>query len=305
MASLTTLPRYSDGLSFIYLERAVLEREAQSVTAIMSEGRVSLPAANMACLLLGPGTRITHSAVGALADAGCCIIWCGEGALKFYASGRAKAGHSKNLELQARQWADPELHMKVVRRMYGIRFGEVLSNKLSLQQIRGREGARVREAYRLSAEKFGIEWNGRNYSRDNWQSSDPVNRALSSANAALYSICLAGVISSGFSPGLGFIHQGKPLSFIYDIADLYKLDLSIPAAFAAASNGSDKIERAARSGIRDGAYKLQLLDRIVGDLKRLYGSEEVSFEQIPLPTAELWDPSGNIRGGVSYGNPRS
>jgi CRISPR-associated protein Cas1 len=300
--NLKVLPRFSDGLSFLYLERAVLEREDRSVAAFTAQGRIGLPAAGLACLMLGPGTRITHAAIQVLADCGCVTVWVGEDGLRYYAGGFGKTRSSAALSRQAQLWANRRSHEAVVRRMFELRFGERLPDSLTLQQIRGKEGARVRDAYRVASESTGVPWSGRQYSRDDWQQSDPVNRALSAANAALYAVCLSGIVTSGYSPALGFLHVGKQLSFVYDVADLYKLQLSVPAAFEAAASGESGVERRARAGFRERAHQFKLLDRVVDDLKSLF--QVVPHDRFASDAADpggLWDPlAGQVPGGTSY-----
>lgn len=220
--NLRSLIKFRDSLSFIYLEHAVIEREDRSVAAFTAEGRISIPAAGLGCLLLGPGTRVTHAAIGALADCGCGVVWVGEGACRFYASGTGKARSSANFERQVAAWADPARRMATVRTLYGMRFPEGLRPSLTLQQIRGKEGARVRDAYQAASRLYGVPWDGRSYVADNWSSATPINRALSTLNSALYGLCHAAIVAAGFSPALGFIHVGKQLSFVFDLADLYK-----------------------------------------------------------------------------------
>lgn len=302
MKNLKILPRFSDGLSFVYLEHAVIERADKSVAAFTSEGRISLPASGLACLMLGPGTRVTHAAVNTLSDNGAVIVWVGEDGLRFYASGFGKTRSSSNLVRQAMLCSDPKEHGRIVRRLFEMRFGDPIPVTMSLQQIRGREGARVRDAYRAASEKSGVEWNGRNYDRDKWENSDPINRALSAANSALYAVCLAGLVSAGYSPALGFIHVGKQLSFVFDLADLYKLELVVPAAFEAASEGADDIEKRARTKFRERAHEAKLLARVITDLKALFdeGGEGSFEEDVSLP-GRLWDGAGKeVEGGKRY-----
>src|SRR5690554_5875285 len=185
--------------------------------------------------MLGPGTSITHAAVKTLAESGCLVIWCGEQGIRFYAQGMGETRSASRLLHQATLYADPELRSHVVVRLYRMRFIEDLPSSLTLQQLRGREGSRVREAYARASEASGVPWTGRSYDRNNWSNADPVNKALSVANSCLYGICHAAIVSLGYSPGLGFIHTGKLLSFVYDIADLYKVEITIPTAFHAAA----------------------------------------------------------------------
>lgn len=298
--NLKALSRFSDSISFVYVEHAVLEREDQSVAAFTDQGRIDLPAANLSTIMLGPGTRITHGALNVLAGCGCVIAWVGEEGLKHYAVGQAKARSSAALERQCRMWADDGQRAAVVRRMYGLRFGESLDPRLTLNQVRGKEGARVRDAYRDAAEQFGVEWTGRSYKQQDWDAADPVNRALSAANAALYAVVLAGLHAYGYTPGLGFIHTGKQLSFVYDMADLYKMRVSVPAAFEAAAAGMQGVERRARRLFRERAQAARLLDCLGTDLGKLFGPTEPDSPEGDAP-ADLWSPGGSVPGGVLYG----
>lgn len=298
MSNLRALSRYSDSLSSIYLEHAVIEREDHSVSAYTPEGRISLPAANLSSVMLGPGTRITHAAVKILADCGVVLTWSGSDGLAFYACGQAKTRSSTGIEQQAACWADPERRLQVVRRMYQARFSERLSAQLSLQQIRGKEGVRVRDAYQRLATQYGVVWNGRNYDRKNWATADPVNRALSAVNASLYSIVLAGVHSLGYSPSLGFVHTGKQLSFVYDVADLVKTETSMPAAFEAAATGLEKVESRARRILRDRCSHDRLQDRLTRLIPALFAAEpEHTLAATAETVAGLWDPNGIVPGG--------
>jgi CRISPR-associated protein Cas1 len=301
--NLRALSRYSDSLSHVYLEHAVIEQEGHSIAAFTPDGRITLPAANLSSLVLGPGTRITHAAIKVLAECGTLIAWTGGEGLKFYACGQSKTRLSQGIELQARYWADPALHLQVVRRMYAYRFHEVLSEQLTLQQIRGKEGVRVREAYQKLAREYGVIWNGRRYERDSWDDADPINKALSAANSALYAIVLAGLHSLGYSPSLGFIHTGKQLSFVYDVADLVKTDTSMPAAFEAAASGADKVESRARRILRDRCCHERLQDRLTKAVPALFAAKaEEGDRATGNEVVSLWDGEGTVRGGQLYGS---
>ena len=296
--NLRTLSRYSDSLSFVYLEHAVIEREEHSIAAFTADGRITLPAANLSTLILGPGTRITHEAIKVLANCGSLVSWTGSEGLSFYACGQSKTRLSRGLEKQSCYWADSELHMTVVRRMYQYRFSDLLPSGLTLQQIRGKEGVRVRDTYQALSRQYGVCWSGRSYERNSWDKADPVNRGLSAANAALYSIVLAGIHSLGYSPSLGFIHTGKQLSFVYDVADLVKTETSFPAAFEAASIDADKVESRARRILRDRCSHLRLQDLLTRAVPALFASEsENSNAATADVVAGLWDQDGTVSGG--------
>ena len=225
--------------------------------------------ASLAALLLGPGTTVTHGAVRTLAEAGCSLVWCGEQGVRCYAQGIGETHKSYRLMRQAELSAVPEQRLQVVERMYRARFPEPLPAGLRLEQIRGREGIRVREAYAEAARRFGVDWNGRNYNRSDWDAADPINRALSAANACLHGLVHAALLSSGYSPALGFIHQGKQLSFVYDIADLYKMQLTVPVAFSVVAESLPSLETQVRKRCRDAFTNLRLLQRIVPDVDHL------------------------------------
>ncbi len=276
----------------------MIEREDHSIAAFTAEGRITLPAASLSSLILGPGTRITHAAVKVLADCGVLLAWTGSDGLAFYACGQAKTRLSAGIQQQAFCWADPERHMQVVRTMYQIRFSEQLSAALTLPQIRGKEGVRVRDTYQRLAAHYGVAWQGRSYKRGGWQEADPVNRALSAANAALYAIVLAGIHAMGYSPSLGFIHTGKQLSFVYDIADLVKTETSIPAAFEAASCGSETVESRARRILRDRCSHERLQDRLTRLIPALFASApEDPITATADSVAGLWDLTTVVPGG--------
>jgi CRISPR-associated protein Cas1 len=192
--------------------------------------------------------------------------------------------------------------------MYEYRFpGEDLSG-LSLAEIRGREGVRVREAYACASRETGVPWQGRNYKRDSWNASDPVNRALSAGNSCLYGLCHAAILASGYSPALGFVHTGKALSFVYDVADLYKAETTIPLAFEIARQGAGDLESRVRRNLRDRFFESRLLERILPDLSLLLAADTTSeeaqdgFEADDAQPSGLWDGAGQIvDGGVNHG----
>ena len=272
-----------------------------------------MPCASLALLLLGPGTSITHAAVAALADNGCLVYWVGEGGVRFYSHGQGLTRNADNLLHQARLWADPALRLQVVLRLYRMRFAESLPDNLTLQQIRGNEGVRVREAYARASRETGVPWQGRAYRRDAWDAADPVNRALSAANSCLYGICQAGIQAVGLSPALGFIHTGKMLSFVYDVADLYKTRVSIPIAFGETARGLEKLETRVRQACRDAFNEQGLLKQIVLDLQfalelkhRAGIAPAADFDGDAALPGDLWDPeAGSLAGGQNFGEPEA
>ncbi len=297
MRDLRMLPKLRDSWSYLYVEHCRVDQEDKAVAFHDAAGKIPVPCATLAVLMLGPGTSITHAAIRVLAETGCSVLWTGEHGIRFYAQGLGENRSSEGLLRQARLCSDPELRLKVIIKMYETRFGEPLPPGLTLQQIRGREGARVREAYSKASRETGIPWSGRCYDRGRWDSADAVNRAVSAANSCLYGICQAAIVSLGYSPGLGFIHTGKQLSFVYDIADLYKVDTTIPVAFRATASAKHNLEQTVRRMCRDMFVDVRLLERVVTDIERLLCPEDTDnsklsddFSDDPARPAPLWDP---------------
>jgi CRISPR-associated protein Cas1 len=282
MQDLYGLPKLRDSLSYLYVEHAVIEQAGHAIELWKKEGRTLVPAASLCVLMLGPGTKITHAAVKVLADNGCSMLWTGEEMTKFYAQGLGETRKAYHLLKQAEIACNPVKHTRVCIRMYQKRFEETLDPSLTLPQIRGFEGVRVRRAYKVASETYGVQWHGRLYDRSNWGGSDPINRALSAANATLNSICHAAIVSGGYSPAIGFVHTGKQLSFVYDVADLYKADLTIPLAFSIVAESNQNIERRARMACREKFREVKLLERILPDIDDI-------LEVPPEPSGEVLD----------------
>lgn len=305
MTQLQLLPRVSDGWTFLYVEHAKVEREDHAIVLLDERGRVSVPIAMLSTLIFGPGTSVTHAAMVALAENGCSAIFAGEGLARFYASGLGETRSASNLMAQARAWADPQEHRQVVERMYRMRFREGLAPDLTIEQVRGMEGVRVRDTYQRLSRETGVPWRGRNYQRGSWKAADPVNRAISAANAAMYGLCHSVIVATGFTPGLGFVHTGKSLAFVYDVADLYKCEITIPLAFRLVAEREDDIESRVRKACRDGFRETRLLSRVVPDIRRVIGLEPEQAELLQQDDdsllLELWDEGqGAIAGGRNF-----
>jgi CRISPR-associated protein Cas1 len=293
-ADLHLLPKFRDRLSYIYAEHAIIERDEKAVAIWDAEGgKTQVPVASIGLFMLGPGTKISHAAIDVLARNSCLVSWVGEESVRMYAFSTGGTHSSARLVRQAELVSDPTERMRIARKLYALRFPEALSEEHSMEQLRGKEGARVRSAYETLAAQFGIEWQGRNYDRNKWQGSDAANRALSSANACLYGVCHAAILTMGFSPALGFIHTGKQLSFVYDIADLYKLELSVPVAFEQAAIGSDEVDRRVRYALRDKFRETKFVAKVAEDLISLFAGdideEEMDvYDEDPALPADLW-----------------
>ncbi len=295
--TLSEMPVISDRMTFIYLEHCRISREDGAVTVKDIEGTVYIPAAAITVLLLGPGTEITHRAMELIGDTGVSVIWVGERGVRYYAHGRALNSHTKLIEKQAKLVSNTRSHLDVVRKMYEMRFKGENTNGLTLQQLRGREGARMRRIYREQADLHNVEWHGRDYNPDDFSSGTPVNQALSAGNVCLYGLATAVITALGCSPGLGFIHVGHEFSFAYDIADLYKAEITIPLAFELAEAEIPDIANVTRRRIRDIFLRTHILERMVRDIKYLLDGSEDGEQKIAL-----WDNQHDtVEFGVSYG----
>jgi CRISPR-associated protein Cas1 len=242
--------------------------------------RTHIPVGSVACLMLEPGTRVSHAAASLAARVGTLLIWIGEAGVRLYASGQPGGARSDRLLYQAKLALDEQARLKVVRRMYGFRFGEEPPAKRSIEQLRGIEGARVRREYQLLAQKFDVPWTGRDYDPVDWGAANPVNRALSCATSCLYGLSEAAILAAGYAPAVGFIHTGKALSFVYDIADLFKFETVVPHAFRLAAKPTHELERQVRHACRDVFRQTRLLERIIPTIE-----EVLSAGELPRPSA--------------------
>jgi CRISPR-associated protein Cas1 len=300
-AELQELPQIKERISFLYLERCLINRQDSAISVTDERGTVNVPAASLSVLLLGPGTSVTHRAMELIGDVGSSVLWIGEHGVRYYASGRPLTHSATMLISQAELVTNMRSRLVVARKMYQMRFAGEDVSTLTMQQLRGKEGARVRKIYRECAKQNSVEWNGREYDPDNFAGDSLVNQALSAGTACLYGIAHSVIVALGCSPGLGFVHTGHERSFVYDIADLYKAEFVIPLAFKMAADETDDIGAETRRALRDAIASKHLLERIVKDIQYLLLDDkglEVSYDDI----VNLWDEkNGLVKNGISYG----
>ena len=171
---------------------------------------------------------------------------------------------------------------------------------------------RVRLSYGQPSRDSEVPCNGRKYTRGSSCSTDPIHRALSAANSLLNGLCHAAIVSGGYSPGLGFIHTGKQLSFVYDVADLYKADITIPIAFATVAESEEKVESRVRTACREKFKEAKLLQRILPDIDELLDLQETAdiptieadgdVDADPALPTEYWDRIEGKKGGQNDHN---
>jgi len=256
--------------SMIFIEKGQIDALDGAFVVVDKTGvRTQIPVGALACIMLEPGTRVSHRAAALASRVGTLLVWVGEAGVRLYASGQPGGARADRLLYQAQLALDDKARLRVVRKMYELRFGEKPPERRSVEQLRGIEGARVRKMYQLLAKQHGVRWKRRDYDPEVWDASDLPNRCLSSATACLYGITEAAVLAAGYAPAVGFIHTGKPLSFVYDIADIFKFDTVVPLAFRIAARKPREPERAVRLACRDLFRKKKVLKRIIPTIEQI------------------------------------
>lgn len=290
-------------MSFLYVEHCKINRQDGAVTITDARGTVHVPGANLSVLLLGPGTNVSHRAMELLGDAGASVLWVGEQGVRYYAHGRPLTHAARLLIRQADLVSNTRSRLAVARHMYQMRFPNEEVSHLNMQQLRGREGVRIRSVYRQASKASGVPWNGRQYDPEDYEAGSAVNKALSAAHACLYGICHSIITALGCSPGLGFVHTGHERSFVYDIADLYKAQFTIPIAFQTAAEQPEDIGGTVRRQVRDAIASSRLMERVVRDIRLLLLDEQEIAQEPETNVLYLWDERrGQVKNAVSYGN---
>ncbi|MBV1933036.1 MAG: type I-E CRISPR-associated endonuclease Cas1e [Porticoccaceae bacterium] len=260
-----------DRISMIFIQygRIDVKDGAFVVVDEVNGERMLIPVGSVACLMLEPGTRVSHAAVKLAATTGTLLIWVGEAGVRLYSAGQPGGARSDKLLYQAKLALDEELRLKVVRKMFEMRFGEPAPERRSVNQLRGVEGARVRKTYELMAKQYGVKWQGRRYDPKDWEAGDVINQCLSAATSCLYGVTEAAVLAAGYAPAVGFIHSGKPLSFVYDVADIFKFETVVPVAFKVAAKHPSKPDREVRIACRDIFRSSKLLKNIIPSIEEM------------------------------------
>nr|WP_276515071.1 type I-E CRISPR-associated endonuclease Cas1e [Nissabacter archeti] len=275
--------------SMIFLQYGQLDVLDGAFVLIDKTGvRTHIPVGAVACIMLEPGTRVSHAAVRLAATVGTLLVWVGEAGVRLYSAGQPGGARADKLLYQAKLALDEELRLKVVRKMYELRFGEPPPSRRSVEQLRGIEGARVKQTYTLLARRYGVTWNGRNYDPKDWEKGDMVNRCISAATSCLYGISEAAILAAGYAPAIGFIHSGKPLSFVYDIADIIKFDAIVPKAFEIASTSPLKPDQEVRLACRDIFRSDKLTGKLIPLIEEVLAAGDILP---PQPAPDMLPPA--------------
>ncbi|MHB0977783.1 MAG: type I-E CRISPR-associated endonuclease Cas1e [Candidatus Aquicultorales bacterium] len=288
-------------VSVLFIEKGNLDVLDGAFVVVDKTGiRTHIPVGGVACLMLEPGTRVSHAAVTLASRVGCLIVWIGDGGVRLYASGQPGGARADRLLYQAKLALDDAARLKVVRKMYAMRFKEEPPKGRSIEQLRGIEGARVRKMYDLLAKQYKVAWKSRNYDYSQWGSDDVPNRCLSSATACLYGICEAAILAAGYAPAVGFIHTGKPQSFVYDIADIFKFETVVPVAFRVAARNPGNPEREVRLACRDTFRQSKLLKRIIPTIEQILAGGGLAIPETHDEAVEIAIPNKEGMGDAGH-----
>ncbi|MCU1795833.1 type I-E CRISPR-associated endonuclease Cas1 [Pectobacterium polaris] len=278
-----------DQVSLIFLQYGQIDVIDGAFVLVDKTGvRTHIPVGSVACIMLEPGTRVSHAAVRLAATVGTLLVWVGEAGVRLYASGQPGGARSDKLLYQAKLALDEELRLKVVRKMFELRFGEPAPSRRSVDQLRGIEGARVRQTYTLLAQQYGVKWNGRRYDPKDWERGDKVNQCISAATSCLYGITEAAVLAAGYAPAIGFVHSGKPLSFVYDIADIIKFEGVVAKAFEIAARNPAEPDREVRLACRDIFRSQKTLSKLIPLIEEVLSAGGITP---PLPPDDAQPPA--------------
>ena len=278
---------HADRAGLLYLARGALSARDGTLAFLrgpepsdgdpLAPGDYAIPLQGVSMILLGPGSTVSHDALRLLARARTALAAVGEDGVRLYTAPPLIPDRSGLARRQARLWADAEARLGIARRLYAWRLGEVLPHR-DLNVLRGIEGARMRETYRLAAQRFGIAWHGRRYDRANPKAADPPNQALNHASSAVEAAAAIAVAATATIPQLGFIHEDPGQSFVLDIADLFRDQVTVPAAFRAAKQAAkrpgESLERLARRETGTTLAKSNVVPAMIEKIKALFEEPE-------------------------------
>lgn len=278
-----------DRNSMIFVGMGQIDVKDGAFVVIDKNGeRMHIPVGSVACIMLEPGTRVSHAAVKLAATTGTLLIWVGEAGVRLYSVGQPGGARSDRLLYQAKLALDENLRLKVVRKMFELRFKEPAPERRSVEQLRGIEGSRVRKTYQLLAKQYNVDWNGRRYDPKDWEKGDVVNRCISAATSCLYGVTEAAILAAGYAPAIGFIHSGKALSFVYDIADIWKFDTVVPLAFKIASKKPYAPDKEVRIACRELFRTDKVLKKLIPLIEEVLAAGEI---QLPEPPKDAQPPA--------------
>jgi CRISP-associated protein Cas1 len=281
-------------ISLVFLERGLLDVLDGAFVLVDKNGvRTHIPVGGVASLMLEPGIRVSHAAVVLAARVGCLLVFVGEAGVRLYSCGQPGGARGEKILYQAELALNPEARRRVVKKMFEFRFGESLPDSLSIEQMRGIEGTRMKELYKQMAARYRVTWKGRRYDVQDHGAGDIPNRCISSATSCLYGVCEAGILAAGYAPAVGFVHSGNARSFVYDIADLFKVQILQVAFSVAAKNPMDP-DRDTRLACRDMFREERILRKVIPTIDEVLSAGGLDVPDTPddaQPVA-IEDPEG-------------
>lgn len=272
---------------FLYVEKATVNREDSALQIKTTTGKIEIPCAQLTTLMLGPGTSITDHAIHICGEMGVTVIWVGEGGVRFYSQAQPIARSAKYIIQQAKLVSDPKTRLQIAKKMYQKRFPDEVVTASTMEKLRGAEGIRVRKAYIETSKKYNVPWKQRISKMSQIDPNDTINQAITMATSCLYGITHAAIVAVGASPALGFVHTGNSLSFVYDIADLYKTEIAVETAFKVISDPDNIpiLDRQIRTTLREEFHKTKIIERIIKDINSLFNLSE---DELTIDPLYLW-----------------
>lgn len=290
-----------DRNSMIFVGMGQIDVKDGAFVVIDKNGeRMHIPVGSVVCIMLEPGTRVSHAAVKLAATTGTLLIWVGEAGVRLYSVGQPGGARSDHLLYQAKLALDESLRLKVVRKMFELRFGDPAPERRSVEQLRGIEGARVRKTYQLMAKQYNVDWKGRKYDPKDWDKGDVVNRCISAATSCLYGVTEAAVLAAGYAPAIGFIHTGKPLSFVYDIADIWKFETVVPLAFKIAAKNPYVPDKEVRLACRELFRADKVLKKLIPLIEEVLAAGEILPPDPPKDAQPPAIPEADSIGDIGH-----
>ncbi|MDO4665076.1 MAG: type I-E CRISPR-associated endonuclease Cas1e [Actinomycetaceae bacterium] len=296
--------RLEDRVSYAYIEYARIVQDRTGVVALGTEDgnlfrkTVQLPVGGMAVLMLGPGTSISAAAMTSCTRAGATVIFCGGGGVPAYSHATPLSSSAKWAIAQAKVVSDPALQLAVAKKLYVKQFGIPELGGATIRQLRGIEGQLMKRTYKELAQKYRVK----GFRRDT-DAQDAVNVALNVCNSLIYG-CAASVCAAlGLNPALGVIHRGNVRALLFDLGDLYKPSVVLPAAFSCYlvqgegdNFDSAKVASAARHKMRRELFRHGILPEMLAVTMGLFAPY--------LPSRDddrIVDDEGEVPGHVQYG----
>ncbi|MFZ1537508.1 MAG: type I-E CRISPR-associated endonuclease Cas1e [Chromatiaceae bacterium] len=237
---------------------------------------VQVPHQTVSMILLGPGSTVTHDALRLLARHGTLMAAVGADGVRCYTAPPLMPDRSDIARRQAELWGRPRSRISVARHMYALRLGEILPHR-DLDTLRGIEGSRVKQTYRLMAQRYGLSWQGRHYDRDDPDAADLPNQAINHAATAVQAAAAIAVQAVAAIPQLGFIHEDSGQSFVLDIADLFRDTITLQIAFTVAKKAESDHETIDRLVRREAAMmfrKQGVIPSMIDKIKQVIRMEE-------------------------------